>query len=175
LPAMVEAGKYSAVELLQDGRRIEIRSLKPEDREEFVAAVNRTSGQSLHRRFFAAKRSFTEQEVAFFLNVDFVNHVALIAVLQEGQRPVVGGGRYVVVQPSKAEVAFVVVDGYQRQGIGAALMCHIIAIAREAGIKELAAEVLPENTAMLKIFKKTGLHLTAKRESQVVHVTLQLV
>src|SRR5215470_685843 len=172
---MVEAGTYSAFELLHDGRRIEIRSLKPQDREEFVAAVKRTSGQSIRRRFFAAKRSFTEQEVAFFLNVDFVNHVALIAVLQEGQRPVVGGGRYVVVQPSKAEVAFMVVDGYQRQGIGAALMRHLIAIAREAGIKELVADVLPENTAMLKIFEKTGLHLITGRGAQVVHVTLQLV
>jgi RimJ/RimL family protein N-acetyltransferase len=171
----MEAAKYSAVELLRDGRRIEIRSLKPDDRHEFVAAVNRTSVQSLYRRFFAAKRGFTEQEIAFFLNVDFVNHVALVAVLKEGERPVVGGGRYVVVQPGTAEMAFAVVDQYQRQGIGAALVHHLIAIAREAGIKELIAQVLPENIAMMKVFSKTGLSLSTRRELQVVHVTLQLV
>jgi RimJ/RimL family protein N-acetyltransferase len=171
----MEAAKYSAVELLRDGRRIEIRSLKPDDRDEFVAAVNRTSVQSLYRRFFAARRGFTEQEIAFFLNVDFVNHVALVAVLKEGERPVVGGGRYVVVQPGTAEMAFAVVDQYQRQGIGAALVHHLIAIAREAGIKELIAQVLPENTAMMKVFSKTGLSLSTRRELQVVHVTLQLV
>ena len=148
---------------------------KPDDRDKLVAAVSRTSAQSLYRRFFAAKRGFTEQEVAFFLNVDFVNHIALVAVLDEGERPVIGGGRYVIVQPRKAEVAFVVIDQYQGQGIGAALMRHLIAIARDAGIKELIAEVLPENTAMLKIFRKTGLGLTARREPQVVHVTLWLV
>ena len=85
---MLETAKYSVIELLRNGRRIEIRSLKPEDRDKLVAAVSRTSAQSLYRRFFAAKRGFTEQEVAFFLNVDFVNHIALVAVLDEGERPV---------------------------------------------------------------------------------------
>jgi RimJ/RimL family protein N-acetyltransferase len=172
---MLAAAKYSAVELLRDGRRLEIRSLKPDDRDKLTAAVNRTSAQSLYRRFFAAKRGFTEQEIAFFTNVDFVNHVALVAVLDEGERPVVGGGRYVTVQPGQAEVAFVVVDAYQGQGIGAALMRHLIAIARDAGVNEFVADVLPENVAMLKIFRNAGLSLATKREPQAVHITLQLV
>jgi len=171
---MARAENYSAVELLRDGRRIEIRSLRPNDREAFVAAVSRTSALSLYRRFFTAKRSFTEQEVASFLNVDFARHVALVAILEEGERPVVGGGRYIVVETGKAEVAFVVVDGYQRQGIGVALMRHLIAVADEAGIKELIAEVLPENVAMLKIFRATGLDLTIRREPEVLHVSLRL-
>ncbi|HMA74672.1 MAG TPA: GNAT family N-acetyltransferase [Xanthobacteraceae bacterium] len=172
---MLETANYSALELLPNGRRIEIRCLRPDDGDELVAAIDRTSDESLYRRFFAAKRSFTEQEIAFFLNIDFVNHVALVAVLDEGERPVVGGGRYVVVQPGRAEVAFAVVDQYQGQGIGTALMHHLIKIARKAGIKELIAEVLPENTAMLKTFRKVGLRLTTTREAQVVHITLQLV
>jgi len=171
---MSRADEYSVLELLRDGRLIRVRSLKPADRQALVAAVNRTSAQSLYRRFFAPKRSFTEREVAFFLNVDFVSHVALVAVLEDGERPVVGGGRYVVVRPGKAEVAFVVVDQYQGLGIGATLMRHLIAIAHEAGIKELIAEVLPDNHAMLKIFRKTGLPYTTRCEPQVVHVALQL-
>jgi GNAT superfamily N-acetyltransferase len=173
--AMLDIANYSATELLGNGCRIEIRSLRPDDRDELLTAVNRTSAQSLYRRFFGAKRGFTEQEVAFFLNVDFVQHVALVAVLEEDEGPAIcGGGRYVVVQPGTAEMAFVVVDQYQGQGIGAALMRHLIAIARRAGIKELVAEVLPENTAMLKTFRKSGLHLTTRREPNVVHVTLQV-
>ena len=69
----------SAIEALRDGCRVEIRALRPDDRADLIAAVGRTSAQSLYRRFFGLKRSFTEQEVAFFVNVDFVNHVALIA------------------------------------------------------------------------------------------------
>ena len=95
--------------------------------------------------------------------------------MEEDEGPAIcGGGRYVVVQPGKAELAFVVVDQYQGQGIGAALMRHLIVVARAAGIKEFIAEVLPENAAMLKLFGKSGLRLTTMRGAGVVHVTLQL-
>jgi ribosomal protein S18 acetylase RimI-like enzyme len=69
------------------------------------------------------------------------------------------------LQPGKAEVAFAVVDEYQGQGIGAALMRHLAAIAREAGLKELVADVLPDNIPMLKVFEKSGLRVrSTKRE-----------
>jgi GNAT superfamily N-acetyltransferase len=172
---MTEAAKYSRLERLRDGRRIEIRALKPADENDMLAAIHSTSPQSLYRRFFGAKRSFSESEKAFFLNVDFVNHVALVAVAEDaGRRLIVGGGRYIVVRPGAAELAFAVVDEYQGQGIGAALLRHLIALAREAGLKELVAEVLAENAPMLKVFEKSGLKTESKREGGVVHVVLQL-
>jgi RimJ/RimL family protein N-acetyltransferase len=172
---MMEVAKYSAVERLRDGRKIEIRALQPADEKDMLAAVDRTSAQSLHRRFFGAKRHFSESEKTFFLNVDFVNHVALVAVAQDaGRSLIVGGGRYVVVRPATAEVAFAVVDDCQGQGIGAALMRHLTVLAGDAGLRELIAEVLPENVAMLKVFEKSGLQLNTKRDTGVVHVALQL-
>ena len=87
---------------------------------------------------------------------------------------IVGGGRYVVARPLTAEVAFAVVDEFQGQGLGSALMRHLITIARDAGLKEFIAEVLPDNAAMLKVFEKSGLSLTSKREARVVHVVLPL-
>jgi GNAT superfamily N-acetyltransferase len=129
---------------------------------------------SLYRRFFTVKRNFTDRERAFFLNVDFDKHVALLALVEEGgQKNIVGGGRYVVVQPGKAEVAFVVIDQYQGQGIGSILLRHLAAIARTAGLQELIAEVLLENMPMLKVFERSGLQMTMTRESEVVHVTLR--
>ena len=173
--AMSETAGYSAVELMRDGRRVEIRALRPDDRAELLAAIGRTSTQSLFRRFFAAKRGFTDQEIEFFLHVDFINHVALVAVMEEDGRPaIVGGGRYIVLQPGKAEVAFAVIDRYQGQGIGTALMRQLAEIARAAGLRELIAEMLPENIPMLKVFEKSGLRLSTKREAQVVHVVLEL-
>src|SRR5262249_5262440 len=172
---MIDAARYSAVEALRDGRRVEIRALVPEDQAGLTAAVARVSTQSLYRRFFAVRRSFTEQEIEFFTHVDFVNHVALVAEAEEdGKTVIVGGGRYVMVQPGQAEVAFAVIDAYQGHGIGAALMRHLVAIARDAGLKELVAEVLPDNRPMLKVFEKCGLSATTKRGSDVVHVTMRL-
>ncbi len=172
---MLHAAKYSAIEVLRTGRRVEIRALRPEDRSDLLAAVDRTSTESLYRRFFGVRRGFTEQEVDFFLNVDFANHVALVAVVEESGLPVIaGGGRYIILQPGKAEVAFAVVDQYQGKGIGGALMRHLAAIARGTGITELTADVLSDNIPMLKVFEKGGCRVSTKRDSQVVHVALQL-
>ena len=172
---MIETAKYSAAERLRDGREIEIRALRPADQDDMLAAVDRTSAQSLYRRFFGAKRHFSESEKAFFLNVDFVSHVALVAVAKEGSGSVIiGGGRYIVVRPGAAELAFAVVDEYQGQGIGAALLRHLALLARDAGIKELIAEVLPENLPMLKVFQNSGLDLQTKHRAGVVDVTLKV-
>ena len=172
---MLEPANYSAFETLRDGRRAEIRALKSGDRADLIAAVACSSPQSLYRRFFAVKRDFTEPEIEFFLNVDFVNHVALVAIVDvAGQAVIAGGARYVVVQPGRAEIAFTVVDQYQGQGIGTALMYHLATIARGAGLKELIAEVLPDNVPMLKVFEKSGSLLSMKREPQVVHVVVRL-
>ena len=84
------------------------------------------------------------------------------------------GGRYIVVRPGQAEIAFIVVDAYQGQGVGTILMRHLAALARDAGLKELVAEVLPENRAMLKLFNKFGFRIDPKVSHQVIHLTLQL-
>jgi ribosomal protein S18 acetylase RimI-like enzyme len=72
-------------------------------------------------------------------------------------------------------VAFAVSDEYQGQGIGAALMHHLGAIARSAGLRDLVAEVLPDNIPMLRVFTKAGFVFSTKHGPGVVHVTLRLV
>jgi RimJ/RimL family protein N-acetyltransferase len=172
---MPDPAEYSVREHLRDDRPITIRALRPDDRAGMLAAIGRTSMQSLQRRFFVPKKGFSEQEMAFFLNIDFESHVAIVAEIEEDGHPVIaGGGRYIVVQPGQAEIAFVVVDAYQGQGLGTILMRHLAVLARDAGLNELIAEVLPENTAMLKLFKKFGFRPDAKGSPQVVHLTLQL-
>ena len=172
---MLEAARYSAIEALRDGRQFEIRALRPDDRADLLAAIGRIGAESLRRRFFGLRRFFSEPEIAHFVNVDFIDHVALVAVLEEGRHPaIVGGGRYIILQPGKAEVAFAVVDQYQGQGVGAALMRHLTTIAREARLGELIADVLTDNIAMLKVFEKSGFPLRMKRSPGVVHIALRL-
>lgn len=172
---MVEAATYSAMESLRDGRSIEIRSIRPADKDELLSAVKRASTLSLYRRFFGVKRNFTSEETAFFVNVDFVKHVALVAVAtNSGASGIVGGGRYVVIGPGRAELAFTVVDEYQGLGIGSALLRHLATIAFAAGLRELVAEVLPDNKPMLKVFEKNGFHAEGGRRDGVVHVGKEL-
>lgn len=174
---MSDAKSYSAQEQLRDGSKIEIRALRPEDQAGMLAALEQTSSQSLQRRFFVMnKRHFSDKERAFFMDVDFTNHVALVALAEDaGRQVIVGGGRYVVFEPGKAEMAFVVIDAWQWRGIGSVLMRHLIKLAGAAGLKELAAEVLPENAAMLNVFKKFGFKSVSSRDPQTVHLVLNLL
>ena len=171
----MDAATYTATERLRDGRTCEIRALRPDDEAAMQAAVSRSSPQSLYRRFMGAKRSFSDKERAFFLNVDFINHVALVAVVSEGDRAsIVAGGRYIAEKPGTAEIAFAVIDDYQGQGIGAVLLRHLATIARQAGLKEFTAEVLADNVPMLKVFERSGLTFSTKRSADGVHAVLRL-
>jgi hypothetical protein len=53
-------------------------------------------------------------------------------------------------------------------------MHHLATIARDAGLKELIAEVLADNISMLKVFQKSALRLSTSRERGIVHFALQL-
>lgn len=171
----MDAARYTATERLRNGASLQIRALRPSDRPEMLAAVGRSSKETLYRRFFAPKRNFSEREIEFFLDVDFKSHVALVAVLSEGgQELIAGGARYIVSQPGCAEIAFAIDDPHQKLGIGTHLISHLIEIARAAALEAFVAEVLPENVPMLKVFERCGLAMTTRRERGVVHVTLAL-
>jgi len=173
-PDMFEPDKLHVTETLHDGSTVEIRAQRPEDREEILALYEHASTETLYHRFFAVKRTFSEKEQHYYFDVDFVNHVVLIAVAKtDGMARIVGGSRFVVTEPGKAEVAFTVVDEYQGHGLGAVLMHHITAIAREAGIKEFFAEVLSDNAPMLAVFEHSGLTTTMRREGTTVHVSMR--
>jgi len=170
----MQAKTYSAVERLPNGRIIEIRALRPEDRHGVLAALHRSSDQSRYRRFFAPKRCFSENETNYFLNIDFIDHVALVAVKEGGRGIIAGGCRYIVAQPRQAEAAFFVADECQGQGIGKALMRHLVAVGREAGLREIVADVLEGNAPMLRVLESSALSCRTRRESGLVHVALQL-
>ena len=171
---MFEPASYQATETLTDGGRVKIRAQRLEDRTALLEAVDRASTETLYHRFLAAKRQISQGEERTFLDIDFVNHVVLVAETTEGGRPVIiGGCRYVVIEPGKAEVAFSVIDAYQNKGLGKALIRHLVAIGREAGIEELLADVLFDNVPMLKVFERSGLAVTSKRDGSVVHLSMR--
>ena len=173
---MEESRNYLVRERLHDGRELEIRGLRPDDRAQMRAAIDRTGTQSLRRRFFGAKRGFSDREIDFFMSVNFVDHVALVALVTESNGAVIAGsGRYIVVEPGRAEMAFLVVDDYQRLGIGTALARNLIALARQSGLDRLVADVLPENTAMLALLKRMGFVAASKQTSESIQLVLALV
>jgi RimJ/RimL family protein N-acetyltransferase len=101
--------------------------------------------------------------------------VALVAVVEADRTDeIIGGGRYVAAKQGEAELAFMVVDQYQGKGIGTALLRNLISIARNGGLRVLTADVLADNTPMLRVFERSGFQVDASREPGIKHFTLQL-
>jgi hypothetical protein len=108
---MLDPADISVSETLRGGQHVEIRAQRPVDRKDLEATLGRMSDESVYRRFFGTKRHFSEKKAEYFSDIDFVSHLAPVAVAQENRKQaIVGVGRYVVVQPGQAEVAFRIVD-----------------------------------------------------------------
>lgn len=171
----MDAFHYATIEHLSNGSAILIRALKPHDREELIAAINQLSPRTLYRRFFGPRRTFSKAEISYFVDIDFDRHVALVAIAeQRGRQSIVASARYIVVGKAEAEVAFVVADAYQGQGIATRLLQHLALLAREAGINTFVADVLTENIGMLKVFERSGMHTRRNQQPGSVHLTMQL-
>ena len=127
------------------------------------------------------QRMLSDRELDYLTQLDFVNHVALVAFVDNSSGPLlVGTAGYIVehseVRPKSAEVAFVVPDAHQRLGIDAVLLRHLAAIARANGLRALHAFVLAENRPMMSVFRKIGLPMmTTCSEPGVLEVSLKLV
>ena len=88
---------------------------------------------------------------------------------------IVGVGRYDRIPGSPvAEVAFVVDDPHQRRGLGSILLEHLAAAARERGLQRFEAEVLTENTKMLRVFRDAGYRIEREFEGAVMHLTFDI-
>ena len=75
---------YAADGLLRDGRSIHVRAIRPDDKERLRGHFRRLSAESVHFRFFGAKKTLTEAELRYFTELDFARHVGLVAVRGSG-------------------------------------------------------------------------------------------
>lgn len=170
---------YRADETLLDGRIMHVRALQPQDREAIVTGLRRLSAESIYFRFMAVRHQLTEREIGYFTELDFVNHVALVATLDiDGEDTPVGGGRYVVVDPQAAvkhaELAFTVEDAYHGLGIGTHLFHHLEKLAKWQGISYFDADVHHANKKMIDVFNHLGLPITKSRQGNTLHIELRL-
>lgn len=158
---------------LLDGRPITIRAIRAADKAALEDGFHRLHHDSVYFRFFSAKRHLSAKELAYFTELDFEEHVGLIAI--DGER-LVGIGRYIVLDeaPHAAELAFTVADDYHGLGIATLLLHHLADIARAAGLRELRATVLAENAKMLDVLEHAHLPLRRHNDGGIVEMTLAL-
>jgi GNAT superfamily N-acetyltransferase len=79
-----------------------------------------------------------------------------------------------VGSPPVAEIALVVADAYQRQGIGSALCAYLLAAARRRGLDGLHAMALAENVAVRRMIARSGAPYTAETRQGVTTIQIDL-
>jgi len=176
---MIDAKSYSAEETLKNGLRVTIRAIRPDDKEQISAAFKELEESTVHLRFFGAKEELTAQDLKIATEVDFARTVALVTCIHgiAGER-IIGAGRYIAFgnaePPDRAEVAFTVEEDYHGLGIASRILRHLARIAKERGIAQFHAEVLPENKGMLAVFNKSGFPMKQEYSDGLAHVILSL-
>jgi RimJ/RimL family protein N-acetyltransferase len=162
-------------ERLRDGEQILIRPIRPEDREELAAGMERLSPESRYRRFFTPTSGLTASELSYLTEVDHHDHEALVA-LEPATEHGIGVARFVrsPQDPELAEVAVAVADSWQNRGVATALLARLAERAREEGVRRFSAEILADNRPMLELIEELG-DVTARRLDQgSVEVELEL-
>ncbi len=172
---MSEAAAHSATETLLDGSSILIRAIKPDDKQRLQHHFKSLSERSIYHRFFGHKRSLNESDLRALTELDFVDHVGLVATIgREASERFIGVGRYLKSHPATAEVAFAVLDEYQGRGIGTLLLRHLAHIARKNGIQKFAAIVMGDNQPMLEVFANSGYQAHDSYEDGAVRVSIDI-
>ncbi|WP_399084728.1 GNAT family N-acetyltransferase [Streptomyces sp. BBFR2] len=172
---------WEADVVLRDGGTARIRPITPDDAARLVSFYEQVSDESKYYRFFAPYPRLSDRDVHRFTHHDYVDRVGLAATV---------GGEFIATvrydriddrgRPAKApeddqaEVAFLVQDAHQGRGVASALLEHIAAVARERGIRRFAAEVLPANTKMIKVFTDAGYVQQRTFEDGVVRLEFDL-
>jgi ribosomal protein S18 acetylase RimI-like enzyme len=162
---------------------VAIRPARPDDVEAIMAMHQRLSADTLYSRYHSPRMP-SRMEVAGItrLNGDGViedgvtvdGGRALLAVLPGRRGAVVGLAYYVVTGPETAEVAFLVEDAYQGQGIGRRLVRALSQEAQAAGIRYFDADVLAANQPMLRLLRQHGRVVYERRVMGALEMRLRL-
>ncbi|MGA4846258.1 GNAT family N-acetyltransferase [Streptomyces sp. G5(2025)] len=171
---------WEADVVLRDGGTARIRPITAEDADRLVSFYEQVSDESKYYRFFAPYPRLSAKDVHRFTHHDQVDRVGLAATV---------GGEFIATvrydridergmaasaPADEAEVAFLVQDAHQGRGVASTLLEHIAAVARERGIRRFAAEVLPANTKMIKVFTDAGYQQKRSFEDGVVRLEFDL-
>jgi acyl-CoA hydrolase/GNAT superfamily N-acetyltransferase len=140
----------------KNGKAIHMRPILPTDEDMLRDLFYACSEETLYHRFFTKVRAMPHRKLKKFVNIDFINTMALASVVQKDEHEmIVAVGRYSVNKSSNAaEVAFIVRDDWQGLGLGVTLFNQLLEVARKRGVVKFTADVLHDNARMLHIFHK---------------------
>lgn len=159
---------------LPDGSVVIVRRIHRSDSALLLEHFDHLGDESRYRRFLAPVNHLTSDQVEYFTRPDHRRHEALFA-LDDSEHPV-GVARYISSSddPTTAEIAAAVVDGWQGRGVGNELLNRLARAAREQGIQRFTALMLEDNSPMRRLLAKLGPVEILNRDAGNVEVAVNL-
>jgi acetyltransferase len=166
---------------MKNGSDVTLRPIRPEDEPQMVAFHETLSDRTVYLRYFyslSLSARVAHERLARICFGDYDREMALVAERKDpktGQREILGVGRLSRQHArGEAEVAVLVSDKAQGQGLGAQLLDRLIQIARAEGITRVGAEMLRDNVAMQVIIKKAGFKVEVRNNGTSLRGDLDL-
>jgi acetyltransferase len=159
------------------GRRVVVRPVLPQDEPLTTAFFGNLSAPTRYERFMTPMRHLPAELVRRFTNVDYANHLALVAVVvEDGAEVVVAKARYArLADPSEAEFAVTVAEPWQGKGLAQVLLGKLVCRASTAGVRKIVGETLATNDKMLHLARKAGFTVRRSPDVRGVMVLERLV
>jgi acetate---CoA ligase (ADP-forming) len=157
--------------VLRDGSTVHVRPVRADDAPAVRAFFQRLSPESTSLRFFSGFPDL-DSAVRWATELDYQRRYGLVATGGEGAVLAHAGWERQPDRPDRAEVAFAIADAMQGKGLGTILLGQLAEAADQAGVTVLAAEVLPQNHRMVRVFRDSGFPVTTSAVPGVVLVEL---
>ena len=166
---------------LEDGTAVRVRPIRPEDEPLMVRFHAQLSDRTVHLRYFHLTKldqRVRHERLARVCRIEPGTEMAIVAEETDpsGQPAIVGVARLMRGGPQPdAEVALLVVDRLQGQGLGHELMRRLVLLARELGVRRLIGYMLYENDGMLGVARRAGFRIgPSPDDPQVFRAILDL-
>ena len=159
---------------LRDGRKMQVRPTRTSDTGAMQELFHRLSEEDVRTRFFQKLTSLTDTAAQHLCSVDYEEEMAFAAVIGPSahQRIVATSTYFLNPASGLAEVAYIVDPEWQGAGLGALLHARLVDYARDHGARGLTADVLAENSRMLRVFERGDHSFSVEIEAGVADVTM---
>lgn len=151
------------------GWKILLRPVKISDEPLLREFFYSLSDESMYRRFLSVRRDMTHKVLQDLVAVDYAWKMIVLAVAEkDGREHIAGLGQYMVNSDMyTAEIALLVRDEHQNQGVGEELLSYLTYLAKRHGLLGFTAEVLAENRPVFRLFDKMGFVVDKRNESGI--------
>lgn len=156
----------------RSGRRIFLRPVRLSDEALLREFFYSLSDESMYQRFLSVRKDIPHEALQDFVAVDYTEKMVILAMFEKDGKMLISGlGQYGLNRDMHtADVALVVRDDFQNQGVAAELLSYLTYLAKRQGLLGFTAEVLVGNGPVFRLFDKKGFSVTKKNESGVIEM-----